>query len=372
MSNPWTPPGAPGMPHQPPSDLPRHARERLAEMRSRRLFTSDLSVSEFLLVKEAGFDPLGLVMGSSIHQIVPNVPRVAKGQPGCELVDMTRALYHARELAMTRMEEEAAELGADGIIGVRLVVNLDTNPQRLAWDAYRTWQAWAREAGFPRQTTALGAQWQGRWQQVAWAQWNSHCQRMGWGPQPPPWARPKKQATYSFGQNVAEFLAIGTAVRHRSGEKFLDPRGRPFQSDLTGQDFWLLIRSGYRPVGFVMGNCVYYVPPALLQARASKSCELTEYTHALYDARELAIERLQAEAEALHATGIVGVTVSEQQHAWRTSTWNAGNAALRTGELLELLVIGTAVVPIQTNAPPPRPQLVIAVNDAPAAAEGGE
>ena len=43
-------------------------------MRARKLFTSDLSVNEFLLVKEAGFDPLGLVMGSSIYQIAPQLP----------------------------------------------------------------------------------------------------------------------------------------------------------------------------------------------------------------------------------------------------------------------------------------------------------
>ena len=62
-------------------------------------------------VLQAGFDPLGLVMGSSIYQIAPQIPRLPSGQPGCELVDMTRALYHARELAMNRMEEEATELG---------------------------------------------------------------------------------------------------------------------------------------------------------------------------------------------------------------------------------------------------------------------
>ena len=39
------------------ADLPAHARERLAEMREKKLFTSDLSVSEFLLVKQAGFEP---------------------------------------------------------------------------------------------------------------------------------------------------------------------------------------------------------------------------------------------------------------------------------------------------------------------------
>ncbi len=47
--------------------IPEHARERLRRMReSGRFFTSDLSVNEFLLVKQAGFEPLGLVLGSSI------------------------------------------------------------------------------------------------------------------------------------------------------------------------------------------------------------------------------------------------------------------------------------------------------------------
>src|ERR1700720_3833118 len=108
-------------------NLPAHAQQRLKEMRQKRLFTSDLSVSEFLLVKEAGFDPLGLVMGSSLYQIAPTLPQLSPGQPGCELTDMTRALYHARELAMNRMEEEADELGADGVVGVRLTVKLGTN-----------------------------------------------------------------------------------------------------------------------------------------------------------------------------------------------------------------------------------------------------
>ena len=88
-----------------------------------------------------------------------------------------------------------------------------------------------------------------------------------------------------------------------------------------------------------------HVPPALLQASAGQSVELTAYTHALYDARELAIERLQDEAEDLGATGVVGVTVSESGHSWRAAPWNIGNAALQTGELIELFVIGTAVVP---------------------------
>ena len=52
--------------------LPASGRERLERMKqdiARGFFTSDLSVNEFLLVKEAGFEPLGLVLGSSIYHI---------------------------------------------------------------------------------------------------------------------------------------------------------------------------------------------------------------------------------------------------------------------------------------------------------------
>ena len=45
---------------------------RLAELRPGQpggIFTSDLSVNEFLLVREVGFRPLGLVLGSSIYHV---------------------------------------------------------------------------------------------------------------------------------------------------------------------------------------------------------------------------------------------------------------------------------------------------------------
>jgi uncharacterized protein YbjQ (UPF0145 family) len=350
-------------PPQGPPQISNQAHARIAEMRQHHLFTCDLSVNEFLLVREAGFDPLGLVMGTSIYKIIPNIPRVPKGQMGTELYDMTTALYHARELAMSRMEQEADELGADGIVGVRLVVNLDGNPQRVAWKQYREWQSWAHSVGYPRRITNLGNRWFQKWWDVSISQWAAWCQQMGWPPQPPPWARPR-DATYALGQNVAEFIAIGTAVKHRGGQSFKNVKGKPFQSDLSGQEFWMLVKSGYRPVGFVMGNCVYYVPPHLLKCRPAESRELSEYTHALYDARELAIERLQAEAEALQATGIVDVTVTEQSHAWRQNFVNIGNGALDTGEMIELFVIGTAVVPMPGHGALPKTSMIHVVSGA--------
>src|ERR1700729_3881664 len=104
--------------------VPQDAMRRLAELRPGKpgsIFTSDLSVNEFLLVREVGFRPVGLVLGSSIYHVGLQFGKWGQSQ---ELDVLSTAMYHARELAMTRMEAEAQALGADGIVGVRLDVEL--------------------------------------------------------------------------------------------------------------------------------------------------------------------------------------------------------------------------------------------------------
>src|SRR6202048_2968184 len=83
------------------------------------LFTSDLSVSEFVLLEQMGWRPLGLVLGSSIYHVGIQYGNFYQNQ---ELQYLSAAMYEARELAMSRMEEEADVLGADGVVGVRLEV----------------------------------------------------------------------------------------------------------------------------------------------------------------------------------------------------------------------------------------------------------
>src|SRR6202012_2105055 len=81
------------------------------------VFTSDLSVSEYVLLGEAGFEPLGFVVGSSIYHVGLQMGRWAQNQ---ELQILSQAMYNARELAMSRMEAEADNLGGDGIVGAEL------------------------------------------------------------------------------------------------------------------------------------------------------------------------------------------------------------------------------------------------------------
>jgi len=269
-----------------PSGVPDDAMRRLAQMRPGQptsLFTSDLSVNEFLLVREAGFRPLGLVLGSSIYHVGIQFGRWSQNR---ELDQLSQAMYHARELAMTRMEAEADALGADGIVGVRLDIEFK-----------------------------------------------------------------------EFGSELAEFIAIGTAVKADappdSGGTWRNKHNQPFTSDLSGQDFWTLIQAGYAPLGMTMGTCVYHIAhQRFWQAMGNigQNVEIPQYTEALYDARELAMSRMQAEAEQLGAEGIVGVQMLSNSHRWG-------------GHTTEFFAIGTAVRPLRADHVIAKPQLVLPLTD---------
>ncbi|HEY7896429.1 MAG TPA: heavy metal-binding domain-containing protein [Gemmatimonadaceae bacterium] len=254
------------------ASLPKGAEQRLRAMRGTgdrpAFFTSDLSVDEFLLIEHAGFEALGLVLGSCIYHVGFQWQKWSVSQ---ELPILTRAMYDARELAMTRMEEEADLLGADGIVGVRLVF---------------------------------------------------------------------KQ--YAMDEGVLEFQAVGTAIRHREHAGSMRTKdNRPFTSDLSGQDLWKLVRGGYRPVSLAMGACVYHIAHlSFMQAlkQVGRNQEMTIYTEATYAAREMALERMQAEAAQRGGVGVVGARVEE-------SNWGWGSNAI------EFFAVGTAVAPI-AGAPP--------------------
>jgi uncharacterized protein YbjQ (UPF0145 family) len=104
--------------------LPIRAQLRLADEARHHLFTSDLTVSEFLLSQDAKCSPISQVMGSSIFHI----GRIAdyKGKTG-EVETISQAHRDSRRLALSRCFQEALILGADAVIGVRVQERLITS-----------------------------------------------------------------------------------------------------------------------------------------------------------------------------------------------------------------------------------------------------
>jgi uncharacterized protein YbjQ (UPF0145 family) len=109
--------------------------------------------------------------------------------------------------------------------------------------------------------------------------------------------------------------------------------GKAFTSDLSGQEFWLVIDKGYQPLGMVLGNCVYSMGLAgnflgTLKGNLVQG-EVQQYSQLMYDARELALQRMQAEADELKADGVIGVDLTIRY--------------MNNNEWMEVTAVGTAV-----------------------------
>jgi uncharacterized protein YbjQ (UPF0145 family) len=254
---------------------------------------SDLSVTEFLVLSRAGFLPMGLVIGTSVYDAGFTW---IMGQTR-EVPELGTAMHAARKLAVERMRQQAKEHGAEGVVGVRLQVE------------HHRWRG---------------------------------------------------------GHTVAKFVALGTAVafdrehapkRLAHAPSLLLEGGRPFTSDLSGQDFVTLLRAGYRPVDIAMGSSVYEIDPTFLTTNAAGNpqwnvtVELVQYTQAFFNAREGAMDRLEEDLHKDHPrgsaddpSGIVGVTVEEKVHGGG-------------GFVVEYSAIGTAVAPLAEGDPRRHAQL---------------
>src|SRR6266550_3672469 len=103
--------------------LPIQAQRRLSEETAagHPLFSSDLSTNEFLLARNQGYISLSQVMGSSIYHVGWQYTRnYTWNTVASELTTVSNAHQHAAQLALGRLEQEAALLRAHGVIGVRL------------------------------------------------------------------------------------------------------------------------------------------------------------------------------------------------------------------------------------------------------------
>jgi uncharacterized protein YbjQ (UPF0145 family) len=257
--------------------LPLRAQQRLGEIGKARssFFTSDLSVDEFALVHAIGLRPISQVMGSSIYHVGWQQRPGSFG--GWQPGGVSQELTVVSEAWNTARLRAFARLEQEAkLVGADAVVGVHLSKGHHDW--------------------AAGA---------------------------------------------IEYVAVGTAVRAEGAE----PVERPALTDLSGQDTWKLWQAGYRPLGVVGASTVHYVVPGWSTQQASgywsswANQELRDFTRGVYDARETALGRMTAEARAIGAAGVVGVSI---EHSAEERESGAGGS--RSNDLVVTFhVIGTAI-----------------------------
>ncbi|HUJ56141.1 MAG TPA: heavy metal-binding domain-containing protein [Gaiellaceae bacterium] len=254
-------------------------------------------MNEFLLGRQAGFEPLTQVMGSCFYHVGWQwLPGSTVGWGGgggggmrsfgqgetWELETETEAWNEARRLALGRLTEEARLAGADAVVGVRL-----------------------------------------------------------------------ERGEYDWSQGLLEFVASGTAVR---SERF-DLGQTPVLSNLSGQEFAALFVHGWWPAGLVAGTTVAYIAAGWRQQQAQfglggtryQNQEFADFTRGVYDARSQAMLRVSRQAHEFGAHGLLGVQID---HVQREHEVDLGGAK-RRDLIFTFHVLGTAVTELARSGKEP-------------------
>jgi uncharacterized protein YbjQ (UPF0145 family) len=275
--------------------IPISAERRLSELRGATSkdgerggsFTSDLSVNGFALCHQLGLTPLSQVMGSSIYQM------------GYE--------------SGWQME------GGYDPYGSGAMIELGSLSQALNEVRERALHRLAEEARLLGANAVVGVETRG-----------GESELSGGG-----------------GQLALEQTVLGTAVRRKDARS-----EQPVMTELSVADYALLLRAGIEPAGIVAWSSVFfssYAYRGMLSAGGTMTSmqpyELSEFTQALYNARERTMSQINGQAAALGASGVVGVRIG---HTIRPRSLNSGVGAGFGGrELRGMMVtfnaVGTAI-----------------------------
>ena len=163
-----------------------------------------------------------------------------------------------------------------------------------------------------------------------------------------------RRIDYDWATGAIEIVAVGTAVR--SSRFTLDESEEIPLTNLSGEDVWKLLESGWWPLGIVAGSTVVYVLSSYQTARAgqlvfgtaAQNQELEDYTSGLYEARDLALRHVRRDAADVGASGVLGLSL---EHALREREVD------RNGKFIDLIItvhaLGTGVVAVDNGSPAP-------------------
>jgi uncharacterized protein YbjQ (UPF0145 family) len=168
-----------------------------------------------------------------------------------------------------------------------------------------------------------------------------------------------EQGGHDFMPGALEFVAVGTAVRLPEA---LRGRGGPaVLTDLSGQEFTLLVEAGLRPVGIAAHTSVHYVP-ATGQTQMAQGTwgaswsnqELVDFSRGVYEAREKAMGFVTAQVRELGGDGVIGVELREHSrtHAVRRGMYESKDLEV-TFHAMGTVVREDPALASEPSQPPP-------------------
>jgi uncharacterized protein YbjQ (UPF0145 family) len=122
----------------------------------------------------------------------------------------------------------------------------------------------------------------------------------------------------------------------------------PVLTELSVDDYWKLAQAGIEPLGVVAWSSAFFVRASYNTRMLgglggtmgfTQNQELPEYTQGFYEARELVMERMSAQAAQLGATGVVGMRIN---HGIQRFEAGAGRYA-QGGLMVTFHAVGTAI-----------------------------
>ena len=333
--------------------------------KSRTLPISGLNGNEIFLLGKLGLKPGQLLVGNSVQSLglLRSLGAGIRNFAGGECADITQLIESGRDEAIARMDKEAQQVDAAGVTGVNAVLeSFHGNTEFLATgsavmgshqggfftSSFSAEQLFcAMDAGYAPKHFAIG--------NVAYS--------IGFGGgllgslrtltrgEIPEFSSvlnttrhlalermcrdaSKRNANIVLGvetdlthfANFHELVMAGTSATHPAL-----PTNVVASCDLTTDEVWSLAKAGYAPVRIVMGTAVYSLGLVGGLKAAFKSMargEIPELTSMVYDAREHALDLLEAEARAAQADFVAGTDTFIHE---------------LPGGLLEFLAIGTAM-----------------------------
>ncbi len=313
------------------------------------MIVSGFSGNELYCLAQKGWAPGSIVVGNSVQSLgfVGGISSGLRTIAGGEIANLTRLITEGRHAAIKRLEDEAAEHGADGVTGVTSdLKQLSGLNEFIAIGS-----------------SLKGANYQGPFFTTACSGQDLYCQ-LDAGYEPRHFVmgnvayalgvgrgffgmlrgfaggevkefsdmynhtrhlalqRLEQEALerganavvdihthiLPIGAGAREMLMVGTASHHPAFGK----PDRPVTSELTGEELWNLTRMGYGPLRLVLGTSVYSLGfargiGAFFQGLSRG--EVGSVTQLIYEARANCLEHIESEAKTIGADAVIGIKV---------------------------------------------------------------